>query len=333
MQLVDSLRARLARRLERGDASTPAKALGALWGALASRGLARPLKLPAGRWVIGVGSAVLGGAGKTPLAIALARELARRGERVGLIGHAYRADPGCARVVQRLDRLAEVGDDALCAARALARAGVPVIVAPDRQGALDHAAALGLRVLVVDGLLQSAPQRLAASILVLDEAAPWGARGCPPAGDLRAPREALLAASDHRVLLTTGLDLPLDLPPRAILVPSRIDGAAASLHPPRSLAELSRLRCGLFLTVARPARIVTALRRAGIAPAPIVTLADHARPSRAALARAARAPVDCWLTTARCAVKLPEMLGDAPVLVLEHRLEVGALVEGLLPFF
>ncbi len=239
-------------------------------------------------------------------------------------------------MVRENDDLRDVGDDALLSARALADVGVPVIVAPDRQRALDHAAGLGLRIVVADGLLQSAPRRLAASILVLDEAAPWGARGCPPAGDLRAPCSALLAASDHRVLLTSGADLPpdrpSDLPPDLILVPSCVDGASAPAPPRLSLAELAGLRCGLVLTVARPERILTALRRAGIAPAPIVLLADHASPSAEQLARAARAPVDRWLTSARCAVKLPATLGAAPVLALEHRLEIAALADRLLAF-
>lgn len=333
MRFADSLRGQLARRLEGGDRSPPALAAAALWGALAARALARPLVLPAGVQVVGVGSAVLGGAGKTPVSIALARALAGRGARVGLVGHAYRAGPGRARVVQPTDALTEVGDDALACARALAGTGVPVIVAPDRQRALDHAASLGLRVVVVDGLLQAAPRRLAASLLVLDEAAPWGAQACPPAGDLRAPRDALLVAADHLLLLTAGGPPPPGLPPGVILVSSQIAGASAPTHPRCSLAELATLRCGLFLTVARPERILAALARAGIAPAPIVTLADHASPSSAQLARAARAPVDRWLTTARCAVKLPAQLGTAPVLALEHALVLDALLERLGAFF
>lgn len=333
MRLADSLRGQLARRLERGEASSAARAAAALWGALSARGLARPLALPPGVQVVGVGSAVLGGAGKTPLSIALARSLAGRGARVGLLGHAYRARPGRARVVQATDHLSEVGDDALTCARALAGTGVPVIVAPDRQRALDHAAALGLRVVIVDGLLQAAPRRLAASLLVLDAAAPWGARACPPAGDLRAPRDALLAAADHLLLLTPGGPLPPGLPPGVLLLPSRIAGASAPAQPRCSLAELAALRCGLFLTVARPERILAALARAGIAPAPTVILGDHASPSSAQLARAARASVDCWLTTARCAVKLPAQLGAAPVLALEHTLVLDALIERLGAFF
>src|SRR6185503_3810230 len=183
--------------------------------------------LPAGARVIGVGSAVLGGAGKTPLAIALARELAARGERVALVGHAYRAAPRRPRIVAPTDRVAEVGDDALSASRLLAGTGASVIVAPRRQLAVDHAAALGFRALILDGLLQAAPARLTDAILVLDAAAPWGSGACPPAGDLRAPPGALLAAADHVVVITRDAISP-GSPPGALAIPSEIAAAIAA---------------------------------------------------------------------------------------------------------
>jgi tetraacyldisaccharide 4'-kinase len=302
----------------------PARAAAALWALIGARGVARPLRLPEGTRVFGIGSAVLGGAGKTPLAVAVARALAGRGDRVALIGHAYRAHPGRARIVDPGDAVAVVGDDALSAARLLAGASVPVIVAPDRQSAVDHAAALGFRALVVDGLLQASPVRLAASILVLDAAAPWGGGACPPAGDLRAAREALLAAADHVVALGSG-DRSAECPPGAIAIHSRIEGAIAASGDRWSLAELGRRRVGLFVAIARPGRIEAALRDAGIDPRPVIALADHAIPGARDHARAARFEVDAWLTTARCAVKLPAAMGGAPVLVLDHRLDVAPL--------
>jgi tetraacyldisaccharide 4'-kinase len=321
---VDVIRARVARRLERGIAFAPAHAAAALWAAIGARGIARPLRLPLETRVIGIGGAVLGGAGKTPLAVAVARALADRGERVALIGHAYRADPRGARVVAIDDAVAQVGDDALAAARLLVGARVPVIVAPDRQRAVDHAAALGLRVLVVDGLLQAAPARLAASVLVLDAAAPWGGGACPPAGDLRAPREALLAAADHVVVLGRG-DRSAACPVEAIAIQSRIEGAIDARGDRSSLADLGRRRVGLFVAIARPGRIVAALRDAGIDPRPVIALADHAIPGAGDLARAAGTEVDMWLTTARCVVKLPAAIGGAPVLVLDHQIDVAPL--------
>src|SRR6185312_4199002 len=90
----------------------------------------------------------------------------------------------------------DVGDDALACARLLSGTGVEVIVAPRRQEALDLAASRGHRTLVADALLQTAPRRLALGVLVVDALALWGSGACPPAGDLRAPREDLLAAAD-----------------------------------------------------------------------------------------------------------------------------------------
>jgi tetraacyldisaccharide 4'-kinase len=319
-----TVRARLARSLEEGSRSLPARAAAALWALIAARGIARPLRLPPGMRVFGVGGAVLGGAGKTPLAVAAARALADRGERVALIGHAYRASPGRARVVDPGDAVAQVGDDALSSARLLVDTSARVIVAPSRQSALDQAARLGFRVVVADGLLQAAPARLAASILVLDAAAPWGGGACPPAGDLRAPREALLAAADHVVALGSG-ERSAECPPEAIAIAGRIEGAIAANGERWSLASLARRRVGLFVAIARPSRIEAALRVAGIDPRPVIALADHAIPSARDLARAARFEVDVWLTTARCAVKLPDAIARAPVLALEHRLDVAPL--------
>jgi tetraacyldisaccharide 4'-kinase len=326
MSLTDDLRARVARRLERGSRGLLARAAAAAWGAWSARGVARPLELPSGVRSIGVGSAVLGGAGKTPLAVALACELARRGERVAIVGHAYRAAPHHARVVAPSDRPEDVGDDALSAARLLAATGASVIVAPRRQQAVDHAAALGFSVLLIDGLLQAAPDRLSDAILVLDAAAPWGSGACPPAGDLRAPREALLAAADHLAVITSA-ELPPGLDPRAIAIPSSIAGATSASGERHSLDALAKGRMGLLVTVARPTRIEAALRRAGIAPAQVIALGDHATPSARDLALAERAAVAAWLTTSRCAVKLPAAIGRAPVLALDHRLLVGALCE------
>lgn len=323
--LADRLRALLGRRLEAGSRAPLARALAVGWGAAAA--VARPLRLPEGVRLVGIGGAVLGGAGKTPLAIALARALAAGGGRPAVIGHAYRARPERPRIVQPDDAVATVGDDALAAARLLAGSGAVVIVAPRRQDAVDHAAALGHRILVADGLLQSSPHRLDAAVLALDALTPWGAGACPPAGDLRAPVPALLAHADHlAALLPEGTALAPELARLgAIPVPSRIEGAVDSAGWRRSLAELAERRVGLLVTVARPGRIVTALAAAGVRPTEVIALADHAAPGARDLQRAARAPVDAWVTTARCATKLPPRLGDAPVLALAHRLEVGAL--------
>ncbi|APR83740.1 Tetraacyldisaccharide 4'-kinase [Minicystis rosea] len=329
----DRLRALVGRRLEAGTRAPLARAAAAVWGLASARAVARPLALPEGVRVIGIGGAVLGGAGKTPLAIALARALAAMGEPVALIGHAYRAAPEQPRVVRIDDDVTKVGDDALTAARALAESNAVVVVAPRRQAAVDHAASLGRRVLVVDGLLQTSPRRLDAAILTVDGSAPWGAGSCPPAGDLRAPIAALRAAADHvAAILPEGVALAPELAGlRAIPIPSRIAGAVDTDGRHRALDDLARLRVGLLVTIARPGRVMAGLAAAGVRLAEVIALGDHAVPAPSDLARAARAGMDAWVTTARCATKLPRRIGDAPVLALDHRLDASELAASVSP--
>jgi tetraacyldisaccharide 4'-kinase len=334
--VLDPLRARVARSLERGlPEVAPLRLLAAAW-ATAGR-IDRPLVLPAGVPVIGVGGAVLGGAGKTPVAVELARALGRKHGPVAMIGHAYRAAPRRPQVVEPDDRVEVVGDDALSSARRLAGEPVTVVVGPTRQAAVDFAVARGARVLIADGLLQSSPRRLGDGVLVLDAGAPWGSGACPPLGDLRALRAALLASADHvAVLCAAGAAVPPDLL-GAVALESRIDGALDAAGARHSLAELAGLRVGLLLTVARPERIVRALAAHGIVPVASLFLADHAVPSAADLA-GARTRLDVWLTTARCAAKLPSSLpaslppsagGDVPMLTLDHRIDVAPLIPRL----
>jgi tetraacyldisaccharide 4'-kinase len=322
--------ARLARRLESsGRRSAALRVLGSAWGAVSGPRVRGKLTLPHGARVIAIGGPTLGGSHKTPLAIAVARALAERGERVALVGHAYRAKPGSARLVDPRDDVRRVGDDALFAARALRPFGVEVVVAPTRQEALDCAARRALW-LVVDGLLQARPRPVARSLLVLDELAPWGSGFCPPAGDLRAPRAALLAATDAVVAVVDG---PCS-PDRAT---SRLTGAIDSVGKRVAPSELRSF--GLLLAIARPDRVARTLARRGLRATATIELADHAAPALAELERwaAKSAPVDVWLTTQKCATKLPPSIGRAPVLALDHRVELPkalvdwTLSEGPLP--
>lgn len=320
-------RASLAVRLESNGSPGPVtRLLASGWGALSARGIARPLVLPEGVRAIGVGGASLGGSFKTPFAIALARALAARGLDVALVGHAYRARPGTARIVRTTDEVAEVGDDALWAAQSLAGSGVDVIVGPSRQAAVTFAARRA-RCLVFDGLLQARPQRLARSILLLDGSHPWQRAHCPPAGDLRAPRHALLGAADLAVVVDDALaqaDAISGFVGDAIAEGEAISDLERARCADGSAVPLSELRgtaLGLVLAIARPGRVVEALARRGVHPVTTVAFPDHHRPSSAELAAVVGRTthrIEAWLTTGKCATKLPPSLAGAPVLILEQ---------------
>jgi tetraacyldisaccharide-1-P 4'-kinase len=126
--------------------------------------LTQPRRLRCARPAIAIGGSVLGGTGKTPLAIAIARYL---GSRAAIVGHAHRASPGHARVVREDDSLLEVGDEALVCARN----GATVVVGPTRQSAIDRACEIA-DVVILDGVLQLAPRAALSVLTVPDTGAP-----------------------------------------------------------------------------------------------------------------------------------------------------------------
>jgi tetraacyldisaccharide 4'-kinase len=324
--------ARLAARLESGAfAGLPAaRALSRAYARLADPRVARPLRLPPGARVVGIGGATLGGSGKTCVAVAYARALAPLG-RVAFVGHGYGAHPERARRVRCGDPVNEVGDDALVAAQALGDVDVPVWIAPTRQQAIE-AAARGAEIVVVDGLLQAHPVRLARSVLVLDAHAPWGA-GLPlPVGDLRASPEALVQACDEIVWARDRSTAAAPPSPRSSCSPVPLEGkparsASIELLDARandgsrvSLAGLADRRVGLLLALAHPERVLFSLRARGIEPRALWRGADHRAASFFELGRirrlAGRARLDAWLATTKCALHFTEKHAGAPVLPL-----------------
>ena len=88
--------------------------LGAAWGAAVAlrRAFARPWQAPVP--VVCIGNLVVGGAGKTPLAIAVCHHLQQRGFRPHLLSRGYGGRlAGPVRVDLGRDSAREVGDEAL----------------------------------------------------------------------------------------------------------------------------------------------------------------------------------------------------------------------------
>jgi tetraacyldisaccharide 4'-kinase len=275
----------------------------------------RPVLLPRDAGVIGVGGVHLGGDGKTPVAISLARELSRRGARVAVVGRSYPRAPKSVRMVRGDDSVAAVGDEPLMMARELAADAVPVFVGKNRSDVL-CAAANAASLLIVDGLLQTSPARLALSILV-HTASPGGGGRCPPAGDVRASPERLFNAAD--VILECGAGRELrDGEPHVMWWQSELVGATGPAGQSCPLRALVTERVGVVLAIARPERVVQALEAAGLRPQSIELLPDHATPRAAGSPLGVRA-VDLWLTTAKCASKKGRLYKGAPVWTLKHR--------------
>ena len=140
--------------------------------------------------VVVVGNLAVGGTGKTPLVIAVAKLLSRRGLRVGIVCRGYRGSASrWPRQVRSDSDPGRVGDEAVLLVR---RAGVPVAAGPNRIAA---ARILVRRskcdVILSDDGLQHLRLARDVEIVVVDGVRRHGNGRCLPAGPLREPLSRL----------------------------------------------------------------------------------------------------------------------------------------------
>lgn len=175
--------------------------LGALYGAataLKMRGRGARVGVP----VICVGNFVAGGAGKTPVALAVARLLREMGETPVFLSRGYGGSAGKGAPVlvdpTRHDA-AYVGDEPLLLARV-----APTIVSADRLAGAQAARARGASVVVMDDGLQNRALHQDMRLAVVDGASGAGNGYCVPAGPLRAPLAAQMPHVSALVLIGAG---------------------------------------------------------------------------------------------------------------------------------
>ncbi len=159
--------------------------------------------------VVIVGNLLVGGTGKTPLLIALAKGLTARGWRVGVIARGHgshdRGARNAPRLVQCDGTTTDFGDEPILIAR---ETGRPVVVGRDRGAALRQLSALeALDVVLSDDGLQHVGLRRDLELAVFDSRGAGNGR-CLPAGPLREPlSDALLL--DAIVLSGTATPTPI----------------------------------------------------------------------------------------------------------------------------
>ena len=139
--------------------------------------------------VIVVGNLTAGGAGKTPLVIALVDALRMRGRHPGIVSRGYGRRTTDTREVRIADDPGDVGDEPLL----LAATGAPVFVGTNRAAAGQAllAAHPHVDVIVTDDGLQHYALSRDFEIAVIDGARALGNRLLLPAGPLREPPSRL----------------------------------------------------------------------------------------------------------------------------------------------
>ncbi|HVH84852.1 MAG TPA: tetraacyldisaccharide 4'-kinase [Steroidobacteraceae bacterium] len=225
-------------------------------GLLRSRRLARP--------VVVVGNLTVGGTGKTPLTIHLARELSAAKLKVGVVSRGYGRRGGDARYVHPDSDWREVGDEPVIIAR---RTGCATMVAADRVKAARTLIARGAHVILADDGLQHLSLGRDCTIVVIDGSRGFGNGRLLPAGPLREPVAALGRADlvvvngepEHGSLATA---LPAGTLTMRLVAESavRLDGRGL----PCELSAFSGHRVHAVAGIGNPQRFFRELSRHGI---------------------------------------------------------------------
>ena len=147
--------------------------------------------------IIVVGNLTVGGVGKTPLVIAIAKALQEKGLRVGIVSRGYGARGLFPREVGIDDKPRDVGDEPLLICR---KTGCPVVIAPKRVEAVQYLLVHHQpQVILSDDGLQHYAMGRAIEIAVIDGVRGLGNGFMFPAGPLRE-RSARLKSVDFIVV-------------------------------------------------------------------------------------------------------------------------------------
>lgn len=227
--------------------------------------------------VIGVGNLTVGGTGKTPTALWLAEGLAARGRRPAIVARGYGKRRSGVVVVSRGDG-AEVsardgGDEAVMLAQ---RFRGPIVTAERRADAACAAIAqFGADVIVLDDGFQHRRLHRDADLLLLP---PLGVvERLLPAGPFREGWPSVRRAT---ALLAVGA---CAAPPEtygrpvfhATVEPTALVRVAGGRWEDEPLAALAGVAVVAVAGVARPERLATALRAAGVTVAAMLAFPDH----------------------------------------------------------
>ena len=225
--------------------------------------------------VIVVGNLIAGGAGKTPVVMALVETLRRHGYTPGIVSRGYGADTEGVLDVTRATSVTDGGDEPLLLHL---RSGAPVVVGRDRVAAARHLVRHHptVDVIVSDDGLQHLRLARDVQVLVFDERGA-GNGWLLPAGPLR---ESLPHAVPPRSLVVYNAAAP-STPLRGTLAHRSLAGVVALAGwwqgEPASRDALDALRGRTVLAaagVARPERFFAMLREHGLTLAPL-PLPDH----------------------------------------------------------
>ena len=284
--------------------------LSAVYGAVAAARM-QSIGRQSGVPVICVGNLTVGGAGKTPTALAIAKLLLSERERPFFLSRGYGGKlAGPVEVNPSSHRATDVGDEPLMLAQL-----APTIVAHDRVAGAQAARRGGATLVIMDDGFQNPSLAKDLAIVVVDGRRGIGNGRVIPAGPLRAPLRTQIAHADALLLIgeTDGAAAAVEIArQRDILV------FHGRLEPDRgTVSALSGRKVLAFAGIGDPEKFFATLAEAGIEAAEQESFPDHHRytpdEAEALLARAEAARL-ILLTTEKDLARLsgePKLAGLA----------------------
>lgn len=246
--------------------------LSAVYGAIAARRMAKP-GARAGLPVLCVGNFTLGGAGKTPAVMSLAKMLQAAGERPCCLSRGYGGSTAGPKLVDaQADRAALVGDEALLLARV-----APTIVARDRVAGAQAAGETGASVVIMDDGLQNASLAKDFTFAVVDGTRGIGNACVFPAGPLRAPLDAQMARTDALLIVGDRENTDQNISDVIAAAGTRPIFHGRLVPDPAAVAALKGRNVYAFAGIGDPEKFFETIARAGITVTQRKAFGDHHR--------------------------------------------------------
>jgi tetraacyldisaccharide 4'-kinase len=216
--------------------------------------------------VICVGNFTIGGSGKTPLALALAKAAKTEGLKPGFITRGHGGTVRQTRLAHENDTAKTIGDEAMLLARA-----APVAVGADRLAGAKLLAEAGCTLAIMDDGYQSRRIAIDHALIAVDARRGAGNGFVMPAGPLRAPLGLQLRHADQVVVVGDG-----GAGDSVVRAASRAaKPVARATFVPRNISKVKGRRVMAFAGIADPEKFYDTLRKLGAILVKTRSFPDH----------------------------------------------------------
>jgi tetraacyldisaccharide 4'-kinase len=216
--------------------------------------------------VVCVGNFTVGGSGKTPLALAVARGAKQAGFKPGFITRGHGGTIKQTRLAGENDTAVSIGDEAMLLARA-----APVAVGADRLAGANLLAEIGCTIAIMDDGFQSRAIAIDHAMIAVDARRGIGNGHVLPSGPLRAALDVQMPLADQIVVVGDGEagDVVVRMASRAA------KPVARAMLKPGNIGKVKGKQVMAFAGIADPEKFYATLRKMGALVVKTRSFPDH----------------------------------------------------------